>query len=111
MPDDLDTTDDFERAAEEYRHGRIVLRLYVAGNAYQSARAIERVKQICEGCYAGRYDLEVIALYHQPALAQRDQIVALPTLIKLSPPPSRRVVGDMTSTERILEAIGVQPDE
>jgi circadian clock protein KaiB len=88
----------------------IVLRLYIAGTAYRSARAVERVKQICEGCLSGRYFLEVIDLYQQPALAQRDQIVALPTLIRLSPAPPRRVVGDMTDTERVLEGLGVRPD-
>lgn len=109
MADYSSITEEFENASREFVAEPILLRLYVAGTAYRSARAIERVSRICEDFFAGRYHLEVIDLYQHPTLAQRDQIVALPTLIKLSPLPSRRVVGDMSDTDRVLYGIGATP--
>jgi circadian clock protein KaiB len=82
--------------------GRYVLRLYVAGLMPKSTLAIANMKRICEEHLQGRYELEVIDLYQQPQLAQGDQIVAVPTLIKTLPAPLRRVIGDMSDTERVL---------
>lgn len=81
---------------------QVVLRLYLAGQTVRSARTIENVKHICETHLQGRYSLEIIDLYQQPQLAQREQIVAVPTLIRMLPPPLRRLVGDMSDTERVL---------
>ena len=81
---------------------RYVLRLYVAGLMPKSTLAIANMKRICEEDLQGRYELEVIDLYQQPQLAQRDQIVAVPMLIKKLPLPLRRIIGDMSDTERVL---------
>ncbi|WP_018294644.1 circadian clock protein KaiB [Mariprofundus ferrooxydans] len=87
---------------------RHILKLYVAGQSPKSIRAIANLKKICEENLQGRYELEVIDLYQQPQLAQGDQIIALPTLIKRLPPPSRRIIGDLSDTERVLVGLDIQ---
>jgi len=87
---------------------RYVLRLYVAGLMPKSTLAIANMKRICEENLQGRYELEVIDLYQQPQLAQGDQIVAVPTLIKKLPLPLRRVIGDMSNTERVLVGLDLR---
>jgi circadian clock protein KaiB len=82
--------------------GNYILRLYVAGQSPKSLTAIANVKAICSELLEGRYTLEVIDLYQQPELAQGQQIVAVPTLIKQLPPPLRRIIGDMSNVERML---------
>jgi circadian clock protein KaiB len=76
--------------------------LYVAGSTPQSVRAIANIKKICEEHLKGRYDLEVIDLYQKPNLAQGEQIIAVPTLLKKLPLPLRRIIGDMSNLERVL---------
>lgn len=82
-----------------------VLRLYVAGSTPQSTRAIRNLKAICETSLPGRYVLTVIDLYAQPERAREDQIVVAPTLIRQTPLPMRRVVGDLSNTDRVLAAL------
>ena len=93
------------RAAESHRY---VLRLYVAGQTPKSVLAITNIKRICEEELQGQYDLEVIDLYQQPHLAQGEQIIAVPTLIKKLPPPLRRIIGDMNDTERVLVGLDLR---
>ncbi len=81
---------------------KFLLRLYVAGTTQRSMTAITNIRKICEDNLKGRYLLEVIDLYQQPKLAAGDQIVALPTLIKKIPPPLRRIIGDLSDTEKVL---------
>jgi circadian clock protein KaiB len=81
---------------------RYVLLLYIAGLTPRSTRAISNIRKICEEYLHGRYDLEVVDLAQHPALAAGAQIIAAPSLIKKSPLPLRRFVGDMSQTERIL---------
>jgi circadian clock protein KaiB len=81
---------------------RYSLRLYVTGMTARSARAVENIRAICDKHLQGRYDLQVIDVYQQPHLAQTEQIVAAPTLIKKAPLPLRRLVGDMSSEGRVL---------
>lgn len=88
------------RAAERY-----VLKLYVTGATARSLRAIANVKAICEQYLKGRYDLEVVDIYRRPALLRRDQIVAVPTLIKKLPLPLRLLVGDLSRTEQVLQGL------
>lgn len=85
-----------------------ILRLYVAGTSPQSVRAIANVKKICEEHLHGRYELQVIDLYQQPQLAQGEQILAAPTLIKKLPLPLRRIIGDMSSVERVLVGLDLR---
>ena len=86
-----------------------VLRLYVAGQTPRSVDAIANIRRICEEHLEGRYALEVIDLYQQPQLAQGDQIIAVPTLIRQLPPPLRRIIGDMSDTERVLVGLDLKP--
>jgi circadian clock protein KaiB len=79
-----------------------ILKLYVAGMTSRSTRAVENVRAFCEKHLEGRYDLQVIDVYQQPALARTEQLIAAPTLIKKLPQPLRRLIGDMSNEERIL---------
>lgn len=88
--------------------GHYILRLYVAGLMPKSTLAIANMKRICEENLQGQYELEVIDLYQQPQLAQGDQIVAVPTLIKQLPSPLRRVIGDMSDVERVLVGLDLR---
>lgn len=87
---------------------RYVLRLYVAGKSPKSVNAIVNIQKICEENLQGRYQLEVIDLYQQPHLAQEAQIIALPALIRQLPPPLRRIIGDMSNTERVLVGLDIR---
>jgi circadian clock protein KaiB len=101
-------TKEFEKAVAGLGHGRYVLKLYVTGSTPQSAKAIANLKKICEDHLKGRYDLEVIDIYQQPTLAEGEQIIAAPTLVKKLPPPLRRFIGDMSQTERILLGLDIR---
>jgi circadian clock protein KaiB len=92
------------RDSEKY-----VLRLYVTGLTPKSTLAIANVRKICEEHLAGRYELEVIDLYQQPRLAKGEQIIAAPTLIKTLPLPLRRLIGDMSDTEKFLIGMDLKP--
>ena len=98
-----------EDAAQNPRAERYVLRLYVTGMTPRSTRAVENVRTICEQHLHGRYDLEVIDIYQQPTLARGEQILAAPTLVKKLPLPLRRVIGDLSSTERVLVGLDLKP--
>jgi circadian clock protein KaiB len=86
-----------------------VLRLYVAGLTPRSTRAITNIKKICEDHLAGRYSLEVIDLYKRPSLAEGEQIIAAPTLLKKLPLPLRRFIGDMSDMEKIIVGLDLRP--
>src|SRR5512144_1271550 len=101
------STSEFEQAAARPDASLYVLRLYVTGTTARSARAIANVRKICEQHLKGRYRLDVIDLYQQPELAQAEQIIAAPTLIKELPLPVRRALGDMSKTERVLLVLGL----
>jgi circadian clock protein KaiB len=79
-----------------------VLRLYITGSTPRSARAISNIRKICEEHLEGRYDLEIVDVCCHPTLAEGEQIIAAPTLIKKLPLPLRRFIGDMSQTDRIL---------
>jgi circadian clock protein KaiB len=78
------------------------LRLYVAGQTPRSITAFSNLKRLCEERLAGRYTIEVIDLVKNPHLAQSDQVIAIPTLVRKLPEPMKRVVGDLSNTERVL---------
>jgi circadian clock protein KaiB len=86
---------------------RYELKLYVTGATARSLRAIANVKAICEEYLKGRYHLEVVDIYRKPALLRRDQIVAVPTLVKRLPVPLRLMVGDLSRTEQVLSGLGL----
>jgi circadian clock protein KaiB len=95
-------------APREAESNHYVLRLYVAGQTPKSVLAITNIRRICEEELQGQYDLQVIDLYQQPQLAQGEQIIAVPTLIKKLPPPLRRIIGDMSDTERVLVGLDLR---
>jgi circadian clock protein KaiB len=89
-------------AAADGVGGKYVLRLYVTGATARSRRAIVNINAICNEHLQGKYDLEVIDIHQKPALAQDEQIVAAPTLIKQLPLPLRRIIGDLSDRESVL---------
>lgn len=89
--------------------GRYNLRLYVAGQTPKSLAAIANLRRVCEDHLAGRYAIEVIDLLVTPQLAAGDQIVAVPTLVRMLPPPLKRVIGNLSDTERVLVGLDIRP--
>ena len=85
------------------------LRLYTAGQSPKSLAALDNLKRVCEQHLAGRYSIEVIDLLKNPRLAKDDQIVAIPTLVRKLPEPLRRIVGDLSDTERTLVGLQLRP--
>ena len=104
-----DSTKSFEGVLKKSSKGKYVLRLYVTGMTPKSTQAIQNIKKMCDEELRGRYDLEVIDIYQRPALAQGEQIIATPTLIKKLPLPLRRFIGDMSDTERIVLGLDLRP--
>ncbi len=99
----------FQKGLSKQRTEKYILCLYVAGTTPRSLLAITNIKKICEEHLRGRYDLEVIDIYQQPALARGEQIVAAPTLIKKLPIPLRKFIGDMADEEKILVGLDLRP--
>src|SRR5512140_2354944 len=104
-----DSLESFERLLADLTKKNYVLRLYITGTTPQSLRAIANVRKICEKYLHGYYRLDIIDLYQQPELAKGEQIIASPTLVKQLPLPVRRVLGDMSKTERVLVVLGMKP--
>ena len=86
-----------------------LLRLYVAGQTPRSVTAFANLKRICEEHLPGKYRIEVIDLIQNPQLAAGDQILAVPTLVRRLPEPVRRIIGDLSHTERVLVGLDVRP--
>lgn len=95
-------------APDASRQESYLLRLYVTGATPNSVRAIANLKRLCEEHLHGHYELEVIDLYQQPELAEAAQILAAPTLIKELPLPLRRIIGDMSNSERVLVGLDLR---
>jgi circadian clock protein KaiB len=87
--------------------GQYVLHLFVAGVLPNSIRAISNIQSICEKYIKGRYELEVIDIYQQPSLALAEDIVAIPLLIKRSPNPPERLIGDLSDVDLVLKTLGL----
>ncbi len=102
------STRQFERIRREGGEGKYLLKLYIAGTTPKSIRAVTNVKKIFEEHLKGRYELEVVDIYQQPVLAKGEQIIAAPTLIKKLPRPLRKLIGDMSDTERILVGLDLR---
>ena len=95
-------------ASRKAASSRYILKLYVAGQSPKSVNAIANIKKLCEANLHGRYVLDVIDLYQQPQLAQGEQVIAVPTLIRKLPHPLRRIIGDMSNTERVLVGLDLR---
>ena len=85
-----------------------VLRLFVSGTTLRSSTAIVNLKRLCEERLTGHYTLEVVDIYQHPEAAREHQIVAVPTLLKLLPTPVRRIIGDLSDTDRVLRALNME---
>ncbi|MGI4874088.1 MAG: circadian clock KaiB family protein [Janthinobacterium lividum] len=88
---------------------KMELRLYVAGQTVKSTTALANLKRYCEQYLAGRYSLEVIDLLVHPQLAEGDQILAIPTLVRKVPEPIRKIIGDLSNEERVLVGLDIRP--
>lgn len=84
-----------------------VLRLYVTGASINSLRAIVNLKEICDKYIPDNYSLEIIDVYQQKSIAEQEQIIALPLLIKRLPLPEKRMIGDMSDTQKVLSGLGI----
>lgn len=84
-----------------------VLRLFVTGATANSRRAVTHIREICESYLADNYSLEIIDVYQQKEIAEQEQIIALPLLIKSFPLPQRRLIGDMSDTQKVLKGLGI----
>lgn len=105
----LDSAPEFEKLLQQAADRvRYVLKLYVTGATDRSSRAITNIRSFCERYLKGRYDLEVVDIYQQPLLAQTQEIIAAPTLVKSEPLPPKRLVGDFSDRERLGAGLGVQ---
>jgi circadian clock protein KaiB len=83
--------------------------LYITGATPNSSRAVRNIKDICEQHLKGRYELLIVDVYQQPELAQEEDLIGVPTLIKVRPGLVRRLVGDFSDRERVLKALGITP--
>lgn len=98
-----------ERAGEDVANegSEYILRLFVTGASSNSVRAISNLKRICETHIKNNYSLEIIDIYQQKAIAETEQIIALPLLIKTLPLPVRRLIGDMSDEDKVLRGLGL----
>jgi circadian clock protein KaiB len=87
---------------------KYLLRLYVAGQTPRSSRSIKNLHTLCEKYLKGRFNLEIVDIYQQPALASEGQIIAAPTVIKLMPPPLRKLVGDFSDAQRVVLGLDIK---
>ncbi len=101
---------EFEKALQgSATDKKFVLKLYVSGATRRSSKAIENIRNFCETHLKGRYELEIIDIYQQPELLEKEQVVAAPTLIKQLPLPLRKLIGDMSDTEKIMIGLNIKP--
>ncbi len=99
---------DSSRAVAAKPDEKWTLRLYVAGQTPKSMAALDNLKRLCEERLLGRYRIEVIDLLKNPRLAKDDQILAIPTLVRRLPTPVRRIIGDLSNTERVLVGLDLR---
>jgi circadian clock protein KaiB len=85
------------------------LRLYIAGQTPKSITALTNLKKICEEHLANQYNIEIIDLVRHPELARKDQILAIPTLVRSLPPPLKKIIGDLSNSEKVLLGLDMEP--
>ena len=89
------------------KKGDYVLRLFITGASPNSVRALTNIKEVCENYLKGRYKLEIIDVYQQAEIAEKEQLVALPMLIRKQPLPERRLIGDMSDIQKVLKGLEI----
>ncbi len=90
-------------------NNKLLLKLYITGKTSRSERAIANLRKICEEDLRGQYELVVIDVLERPQLAEEEKIIATPTLIKELPPPLRKIIGDLSDTEKVVLGLDLQP--
>ncbi|MBD2682159.1 MULTISPECIES: circadian clock KaiB family protein [Nostoc] len=103
----IESTEEFEKMIAKKDLEKYVLRLYVAGNSLRSMRAIAMLKKICEKYLSGHYEIEIIDIYQQPEVLEKDHVFAVPTLIKELPPPLQKLIGDLTNVDKVIVALDI----
>lgn len=98
-----------QSSAKRTRNPFWELRLYIAGQSPNSIAAVANLKRICDDQLRGKYRIEVIDLLEKPQLAKGDQIVAIPTLVRRLPPPVKKIIGNLSKTDRVLVGLDIQP--
>jgi circadian clock protein KaiB len=101
--------EDNNRKARPFKRPLWELRLYVAGMTPTSIRAFENLKRLCEEHMHGAYKIQVVDLLERPMLARGDQIIAVPTLVRRLPTPVKKIIGDLSNTERVLVGLDLRP--
>ena len=99
-----------EPVSESQHQETIALRLYVAGQSPKSVLAIENLRRVCSEYLPGRYTIELIDLVEHPKLAKGDEIIAVPTLVRRLPEPIRKIIGDLSDTEKVLVGLQLRPE-
>lgn len=107
----IDRESEAGASAADADPGQYHLRLYVAGQTAKSLAAVANLKRVCEEHLAGRYEIEVVDLLQSPQLAAGDQILAIPTLVRRLPTPLKRIIGDLSNTEKVLVGLDIRPKE
>ncbi len=87
---------------------RVVLKLFITGHSARSEKAIATLQQLCEVELGGRYELEIVDVLEHPEEAEQERIVATPTVVKRLPPPIRKVIGDLSDTDRVLIGLDIE---
>ena len=99
-----------EQESEGQHQETVALRLYVAGQSPKSVLAIENLRQVCAEHLPGRYTIELIDLLEHPKLAKGDEIIAVPTLVRRLPEPIKKIIGDLSDTEKVLVGLQLRPE-
>lgn len=89
---------------------KYLLKLFITGQTLRSERAVTNLRRMCEEGLGGEYEVIIIDVLEQPHLAEKEKILATPTLIKVSPPPTRRIIGDLSDVQKVLLKLDVNPD-
>lgn len=89
---------------------KFLLKLFITGQTLRSERAVTNLRRVCEEGLGGEYELIIIDVLEQPHLAKEENILATPTMIKVSPPPTRRLIGDLSDVKKVLLELDVSPD-
>ncbi len=105
----MNHTTDIVQGEDDGENRHYVLCLFIAGASVNSCRAVANLKGICETHIRGKYSLEVIDIHQQKEIAQLEQIIALPLLVKSYPLPKRTMIGDMSDTKKVLKGLGITP--
>ena len=103
-----DVSKDFDKLTEDKKQPDYVLKLFISGATKKSMRAISNIQKICQDHLGGIYQLDVVDISQQPDMLRDEQIVAVPTLIKKLPLPLRRIIGDLSDTEKVLVGLGLE---